>query len=200
MGWAYWNPVRIAFGRGPVRQGRRADRAAGRMRSSPTAVIIPRLAAKLAAAAGAPVVSHRQHRHQSGFAELTESSRRFGAAGPARSDRRARRGLDDRCREGACGKRRRLRRCGRSPDRKPHSMRRNSADHRGADDGRYRQRSHVLGDGVGLPASRNIRSPTRVSIRKPRSSIRADARGAARADARPPASTRCRTRSRACGT
>jgi alcohol dehydrogenase len=80
MAWAYWNPVRIGFGSGQF------DKVAEQIGSRPWALVtygIPHfhaLADKLAAVAGAPVVTIDNIDSNPDFVELVESCRRFGAA------------------------------------------------------------------------------------------------------------------------
>ena len=80
MGWAYWNPVRISFG--PGQFATVSEQIAGR----PYALVtygsdhFRALAAKLAAVAGAPVVTIDNIDTNPDFKELVESCRRFGAA------------------------------------------------------------------------------------------------------------------------
>ena len=152
MAWAYSNPVRIEFGHRAIRQGRRADRAAALRRSSPTAS--PHFSALAAQARGRCRRArrhHRQHRQQSGF-------RRSGGVLPplrrgldrAGGHRRARRRLDDRCRQGARRERRRFRAREAPSDRESAARRVDiPADHRRPHHVRHRQRSHLMGDGVG---------------------------------------------------
>ena len=151
MGWAYWNPVRIAFGAGQFDKvgaqiaGRRL--CARHLRHRP----LPRLAGEARGLCRRAGRHHRQHRHQSGL----RRSRRVlpplrRGADQAGSDRRARRRLDDRCRQGARRERRRLRARAAPPHRAGAARCVDiPADHRGADHGRHGQRSHLMGDRVG---------------------------------------------------
>lgn len=85
MAWAYWNPVRIGFGPGQF------DKVAEQIGKRPWALVtygIPHfraLAAKLAAGAGAPVVTIDNIDTNPDMRDLVESCRRFGAA-PARPE------------------------------------------------------------------------------------------------------------------
>jgi phosphonate metabolism-associated iron-containing alcohol dehydrogenase len=83
MGWTYWNPVRIAFGAGQF------DQTGAQIAGRPYALVtygidhFRGLAAKLAAAAGAPVVTIDNIDTNPDFVDLVESCRRFGAAATA---------------------------------------------------------------------------------------------------------------------
>lgn len=80
MGWAYWNPVRIAFGAGQF------DQVSAQIAGRPYALVtygidhFRALAGKLAASAGAPVVTIDNIDTNPDFFDLVESCRRFGAA------------------------------------------------------------------------------------------------------------------------
>ena len=80
MGWAYWNPVRIAFGAGQF------DKVGEQIAGRPYALVtygidhFRGLAAKLAKIAGAPVVTIDNIDTNPDFVDLVESCRRFGAA------------------------------------------------------------------------------------------------------------------------
>ena len=80
MSWAYWNPVRIAFG--PGQFGEVGAQIAGRAYALVTYGTdhFRMLAGKIAAAAGAPVVTIDNIDTNPDVAALTESCRRFGAA------------------------------------------------------------------------------------------------------------------------
>ena len=186
MAWAYWNPVRIGFGPGQF------DKVGEQIAGRPWALVtygIPHfraLAAQACRRGRRARRHHRQHRHQSGLRRsggILPPLRRGLAA--ARSHRRARRRLDDRCRQGTRRKRRRFRPREASPDRARAARSRGvPADHRGADHVRNGQRSHLMGDGLGRDRRREILARPSASLSGSRAGrSRADARGAARTDA-----------------
>ena len=171
--WRYSNPVAITFG---VDAFAELPKLIG---GQPYALVtypdapFAALAERLRAAAGEPAVTVERRCAQSRYEASRRPERALQRRRRTEGDRRARRRLGHRHREGACRGARWLCACAAlSPDRRRRGSAVGDADHRSADHGRHRQRSHVLGDRVGHPVGKEVLAvAARASIPSTRWSI-----------------------------